>query len=334
MVCLVISSASLLGCSGKQDNSKQYKDTTEALEDYKSCLSLLSSKKDVDTKTLITLTRDWKSLDKALSTQFFSQAFSKDAGQEDSVYLQTREAILDALDDAVDSRKRSLSDYLDVVTALNERPHETMTDSLIQSVHHFYASMDATPTYGVGNAATVVRYEQVLTEALTQGIHTKQEVFTFLRAEDKAFRSFLEHLPTLGNISLTTVRDNSSLVLKQIVDLADEQHAVFTPTEAVTILTMRNNRRLIQNARQCVGDIQSGKVGKDEQAPAFLWMLLQPWITFDSYAFSLMSEEQLQTMRQLAKDTPGCITKLGNPDFPIDTNDLPALLIKTFIHMQ
>jgi hypothetical protein len=36
-------------------------------------------------------------------------------------------------------------------------------------------------------------------------------------------------------------------------------------------------------------------------------------------------------MRILATQTQKCIAKLGNPDFPISPDDLPALLIKTFI---
>jgi hypothetical protein len=85
----------------------------------------------------------------------------------------------------------------------------------------------------------------------------------------------------------------------------------------------------MQNALQCVNDITTGKVGKDEQAAAYMWMLLQPWVSFDSYAFTLMSEAQLKTMRILATQT--CIAKLGYPDFPISPDDLPGLLIKTFI---
>jgi len=87
----------------------------------------------------------------------------------------------------------------------------------------------------------------------------------------------------------------------------------------------------MQNALQCVNDITTGKVGKDEQAAAYMWMLLQPWVSFDSYAFTLMSEAQLKTMRILATQTQKCIDKLGNPDFPISPDDLPGLLIKTFI---
>jgi hypothetical protein len=318
----------LVSCGSKTDvQSKAYSNSTEALADYASYLDRTSAKKNVATKDLIALVQEWKELDDTIANRFFAEAYTDKSTDADSSYVNLREKIIDGFANLVDTRQRSLEDYLDVMTALTK----TSQDSLVTSLHRFYGSMDGTKTYGLGNAATVVRYEQMLSEAIAKGLHSKPDVFTFLRAEDKSFRSFLEHLPTLGNIQLTTVRDNTSVLLKQIVELAAEKDGVFSPQEVVTIITMRNTRRLMQNALQCVNDITTGKVGKDEQAAAYMWMLLQPWVSFDSYAFTLMSEAQLKTMRILATQTQKCITKLGNPDFPISPDDLPGLIIKTFI---
>ena len=44
-----------------------------------------------------------------------------------------------------------------------------------------------------------------------------------------------------------------------------------------------------------------------------------------------MSNAQTGTLRTLAAETPKCIVKLGKPQFPIDTDELPSLLIKTTI---
>jgi hypothetical protein len=318
----------LVSCGRKTDSpSKAYDNSTEALADYAVYLERISAKKNVSTQSLITLVRDWKELDDTLAKHFFAEAYTDKSSEADSNYVHLREKIIEGFAHLVDTRPRSLEDYLDMMTALNK----TTRDSLVTSLHRFYGSMDGTKTYGLSNAATVVRYEQMLSETLSKGLHTKPEVFTFLRAEDKAFRSFLEHLPTLGNIPLTQVRDNTSMLLKQLVELAAEEHDVFTPEEVVTIITMRNTRRLMQNALQCVNDITAGRVAKDDQAAAYMWMLLQPWVSFDSYAFTLMSQAQLKTMRILATHTQKCITQLGNPDFPISPADLPSMLMKTCI---
>lgn len=159
----------------------------------------------------------------------------------------------------------------------------------------------------------------------------KRDLFTFLRNEDRAFRSFLGHLPTLGGIPLAKVRDGSSALMKEMIGLCQGDKPSFTTSEVVILLTMRNNRRLLQNALQCVNDINSRKVKGGDQSAAYLWMLLQPWISFDGFALSLMSDAQRGTLRTLAAETPKCIVKLGKPQFPIDTDELPSLLIKTTI---
>jgi hypothetical protein len=325
---LILTIFCITGCNSKSDAPvRTYANPADALEDYESYLSEISKKKNASTKDIIAIMQEWKELDDTIANRFFANAYTDKATAADSSYVNIREKIIDGFTGMVDSRPRSLSDYLDVMTEMTK----VSQDSLTTSLHRFYGAMDKTPTYKTGNAATVLRYEQTLAEALDKEIRTKQDLYTFLRAEDKAFRSFLEHLSTLGNIQLTKVRDNTSQILKQAVDLAGDKESVFTPKEIVPILTMRNNRRLIQNSLQCVNDIRDGKVNKDEQTAAYMWMLLQPWVSFDTYAFSLMSEAQLKTLRIIATETPKCISKLGNPDFPIDPDKLPTLLINTFI---
>ena len=206
-----------------------------------------------------------------------------------------------------------------------------MTVELVSSLHRFFGSMDATPTFGTDAGETVRRYEALLDSALADGFSSKEDLFDFLRDEDMAFRSFLEHLPDLGNIPLAGIRDNSIGVMRQMVTLASEDDGVFAPSELLTILTMRNNRRLIQNVLQCVNNIRAGKVGNDERSEAYLWMLLQPWLTFDAGAYSLMSGAQMRTMGILAAETPKCVERLGKPEFPVDTDSLPVLLIGTLI---
>lgn len=119
--------------------------------------------------------------------------------------------------------------------------------------------------------------------------------------------------------------------MKEMIGLCQGDTPPFTTSEVVILLTMRNNRRLLQNALQCVNDINNRKVKGGDQSAAYLWMLLQPWISFDGFALSLMSDAQRGTLRTLAAETPKCIVKLGKPQFPIDTDELPSLLIKTTI---
>lgn len=106
---------------------------------------------------------------------------------------------------------------------------------------------------------------------------------------------------------------------------------MFGKTEVVILLAMRNNRRLLQNAEACVDGMSRLRFTDNGQAVAYLWMILQPWISFNGFAYALMDEGQLQTMEKLAELMPSALAKLKGIDFPLETEELPALLMETFI---
>lgn len=318
-------------CNGSDSEAKSFSDANAALEDYEAFLRSVSKQKTLSNSELVSSVLEWKALDDSVTAAMFRDSVHTNRAVVDSTYFSLRDSITDKLTSLVDSRKRSFQDYLDFSLAVNRPRLDSLSNQLMMSAHRFYASMDSVPVFNMDNVSTIHRYEDILDDATRRGIHTKRDLFLFLRNEDRAFRSFLVHLPTLGGIPLAKVRDSSSALMKEMVELCQGDNPAFTTSEVVILLTMRNNRRLLQNALQCVNDINNRKVKGGDQAAAYLWMLLQPWISFDGFALSLMSEAQIGTLKILATETPKCVVKLGKPQFPIDTDELPSLLIKTTI---
>lgn len=322
---------SLSACKGGDSGAKSFPGADAALEDYKFFLRSVSRRKAPSTPELISSVLEWKTLDDSVSAVLFRNSIHTDRAAVDSAYLSLRDSITDKLASLAGSRKRSFRDYLDFALAVNRPGPDSLPRRFMMSAHRFFASMDSVPVFGLDNVSTIGRYEDILDDAARRGFRDKRDLFTFLRDEDKAFRSFLGHLPTLGDIPLAKVRDSSSALMKEMIGLCLGDNPPFTTSEVVILLTMRNNRRLLQNALQCVNDINNRKVKGGDQPAAYLWMLLQPWISFDGFALSLMSDAQVGVMRTLASETPKCIVRLGKPQFPIDTEELPTLLIKTTI---
>ena len=318
-------------CNGSDSEAKSFSGANAALEDYEAFLRSVSKQKTLSNSELVSSVLEWKALDDSVTAAMFRDSVHTNRAVVDSTYFSLRDSITDKLTSLVDSRKRSFQDYLDFSLAVNRPRLDSLSNQLMMSVHRFYASMDSVPVFNMDNVSTIHRYEDILDDATRRGIHTKRDLFLFLRNEDRAFRSFLVHLPTLGGIPLAKVRDGSSALMKEMVELCQGDNPAFTTSEVIILLTMRNNRRLLQNALQCVNDINNRKVKGGDQAAAYLWMLLQPWISFDGLALSLMSEAQIGTLKILATETPKCVVKLGKPQFPIDTDELPSLLIKTTI---
>lgn len=331
MLPVLILALSLSACNGDDSKVKSFSGADVALKNYESHLRSISKQKAIPIQELISSVMEWKNLDDSVCVAIFRDSVHTDRTAVDSAYLTLRDSITEKLVSLVSSRKRTFLDYLDFALAVNKPSLDSLSRQFMIYAHQFYASMDSIPVFGLDNVSTIQQYEEILDISTRQGFRDKRALFTFLRNEDRAFRSFLCHLPTLGKIPLTKVRDSSSALMKEMIGLCQGDNPSFTTSEVVILLTMRNNRRLLQNALQCVNDINNRKVKDGDQAAAYMWMLLQPWISFDGFSFSLMSDAQIGMLRTLAFETPKCIVRLCKPQFPIDTDELPSLLIKTAI---
>ena len=331
LIPTVVLALSVSGCTGDAPKTESFPGADEALAGYESFLHSIPEHKVFSTSELVSSVQEWKTLDDSVCAAMFRDSVHANRAAVDSVYFTLRDSITEKLASLVDGRKRSLRDYLDFTLSVNRPELDSLSRKFMISAHKFYASMDSVPVFSLDNVSTIRRYEDILDDAARRGFRDKRDLFMFLRNEDMAFRSFLGHLPTLGDIPLAKVRDGSSALMKDMIGLCQGDTPPFSTSEIVILLTMRNNRRLLQNALQCVNDINNRKVKGGDQSSAYMWMLLQPWISFDGFAFSLMSDAQVGVMRVLATETPKCIDKLGNPKFHIDTEELPSLLIKTTI---
>lgn len=328
---LVLLVFAFYGCRpSDKDTHLTAEETRAAYQDF---FQMVKSKETVGTEELISLTKEWRRLEQATSDGNISDTanirnahvFKDRIVWNDSIRLHMRRLI--------SNRPRSLTDYLAVVQDLNDIVVDSVSMGLVSAFHRFYHNAGSADIYRGSGKEVVHRYNQMLEDALKNGIHSKQEAFGFLKQEDVAFRSFLHHLPVLskGDIPMGDITRNTGDIIHRIIGLVDTVPSVFGKNEAVILLTMRNNRRLLQNAEACVEDLKHLRIKDDGQAAAYLWMLLQPWITFDGFAFALMDEEEWQQMEKLATRTHGALGKLKVEESPFDISALPVLLIEAFI---
>ena len=77
-------------------------------------------------------------------------------------------------------------------------------------------------------------------------------------------------------------------------------------------MSMRTNRRLMLNAKVCHGELKKGKIKDATQANAYLWMMLQPYLSMDSLGIAMLTSEQSQTFTDIAKDFPAILSRLDS----------------------
>ena len=279
---------------------------------------------------MISLTKEWHTTGDSVRRCIDRNA--TDAETDYSIrFAALNDSISVCMENMVDSRPRSYTDYLSVLSALDDVEKDAVSDSLIASVHRFYDKAGTAPVFAGNDRAIIRRYERILDDAIDKGFNSKQDVFRFLHDEDVAFRSFLKHLPTLGGFSLESISSKSKLLTTRMFNLAAGHTPMFTKAEIVLILTIRQNRRVIQNSHKCLEDIRTLKLTDANQQTAYLWMILQPWIIIDEFSYSLLDQEQLELLESIAAETGKAPKKLPGSRFPIDVETLPSTLIKTRI---
>lgn len=330
-LCLMVLAFMFCGCqSTDKDTALTAGATKVAFQDF---FLTLQSKETAGTEELIFLAKEWRQLEQEASDGAMADTASTRKAHVSKERIALGDSIRRQMSRLINSRPRSLTDYLTVVRGLNDIEMDSLSKGLVAAIHRFYRNAGTTGIYPGSGKEVVQRYNRLLEDVLENGIHTKQDAFIFLKQEDVAFRSFLHHLPVLstGNIPLGGITRNTGTVIRRIIGLVDTVPPVFGKSESVILLTMRNNRRLLQNAEASMESLKHVRIKDEGQAAAYLWMLLQPWITFDNFAYTLMDEEEWQTMDKLASKTPGALGKLKVEDSPFDISALPALLIEAFI---
>ena len=303
----------------------------QTLTDYSSFLNTITTMKDVQTAELIDCVKRWKDIDDSVTTSLKIASQYNDNDSLPERYFQIRNSIGKLLINMIDSKQRDFKDYLQVARALNYSKLDTTKIFSFREMRQFFKDLDRRPVYNSSARENITFYENLLNKTLSQGFSSHKDIFHFFIDEDRAFRTFLCYLPEMGKIPLSSIRDSTKKVLSNIIALSYDDSFPMDSKEILVLLTMRNNRRLIQNANQCIIDIENKKISSGDQITAYLWMLLQPWVSFDSFAYALLDESQWDEMEELADNTPKAIERLKGAEFPVEPTLLPNILIKSFI---
>lgn len=317
----------LASCSRSSEHG--FRSSDEAINAYADFLQMVKNTENITTDRLVELTRQWYALDDSVASCIARDSMAAHAPAKQEIIHDSLRFYMGKL---IDKRQWAFTDYLIVMESLNRVETDTVSLPLVASAHRFYAGLDSIPTYGTNAEQTIALYQKMLGRTLKDGFQSKADIIIFLRQEDMAFRSFLEHLPAYGDIPLDDITTQTGKVIRHIIDLSMKEQPLFDKEELVILLTVRNTRRLLQNALVCLDEIQrNNRITDSNRSTAYLWMLLQPWISFDELSYALLSEKQTDALRRLAKETPQAAKRLKSSGLPLEVDGLPTLLIKAYI---
>ena len=97
-------------------------------------------------------------------------------------------------------------------------------------------------------------------------------------------------------------------------------------------LTMRFNRRILQNAEACMRDIKARKQLDGQQRNNYRWMLIQPFMSIDNYSMASLTADQEESFLRLAEELPSLFAYLdGTPEGSDDLNKMKEILSDFFL---
>ncbi len=324
-VCFAV--FTLASCGGKTGNS-MFQTSENATNAYRSYLSEVRKSENLSTNRLVESVNEWQTLRDSVYT-----CIAKDTTRQPHRYY---ESIVQMLHDSLRieftrlalSRPRTLADVLFIREKTSQYRHDTELAQAATEAEPFFWSLDSVAPYHGSAKQTVSIYQSFLANTLKSGIDSKDRMLAFIQEEDRLFRSFLNHLPELADADLSAITDETEKCCLSVFQSAEDGNLSYR--DALIYTAKRTNRRVILNALACRDDIEQNRVKSEDQARAYVWMLLQPYIALDGFSMTVMSETERINLYEVADNTPLMIANL-NKIIGTDNDQwkvLPELLVK------
>lgn len=324
-------SATVLLISCSRDNGKVLpKTAVEPAVAYRAYLLDIRSRTDFSTQELASELCRWQALDDSVVLHL-----KRDTPL---VLSDTRDAC-DLLHDSVRTefcrlalaQPRTYSDILYLKECLS--PYFDDEELLLsaEEIQPFFENISYQPACSGSRERTLRTYRSMLKRTLSRGIHGTDDLMLFIRQEDAVFRAFLTHLHELGQTDVSDITRDTGRCCMEIFQAAGREEISYK--EAVIYLAMRTNRRLLLNVQQCAADIRAGRIRTEEQARAYVWMLLQPYASLDAFGIALLMPQERKELNRIAAETPGLLSRLNSAaSLNFEQPDrIPALLIQAYI---
>ena len=320
--------------SGCQNKGVRVKDVNGALAVCKSELTVLQSKSSASIDELveyINLTEQME--DSIISFSMRDTAYAANQKMLDKV-LNVSDSLRTEILRLAFSKPRSLADVVFIKTNTANGAKKFIDEKSQKQADRFFAKLDNNATYKDLDK-TLQEYDRILSDPNYMHIESREIFRDFLKKEDICFRSMLQFLPMVPQQKLQELTDQTARICNTFYGTGKDSFASID--EIATYMTMRYNRRILQNAEVCRDQIMNGLKINPVIARNYRWMLMQPYFTIDEISMAALSSGQQQLMLDIAQDMPELYMKLDKCPSKANNDELQFLdkisvyLLKTHI---
>lgn len=297
MSCMML----MISCGKQESNRFTFHSSEEAVDACHKELATLREIRKADVSRLTTVVAEWLALQDSVynfmardTTIHLNSSLTMD-------YYTVSDSIRGELARIAKLQPRSLRDvtYLKIHTAHGRAKTQASQD--FRNACEIFKDMEKTSSYS-DLTATLSNYNRLLDT--TVSFSKENEVVDFLRKEDRCFRSLMTFLNETKQQDLAAITSKTSRLFDDLYGRVSVGGNSMVGERMTLLLTMRFNRRIIQNAEACMRDIHDNRHLSDQQRDSYRWMLIQPFMSIDSYAMASLTEQQEKAILKLADELP------------------------------
>lgn len=332
-VCIATAIAAfmLTACSDR-NGMMSFRSSDEAIGEYHDFLTNLRKDDKVPVQTLAKTINEWRILNDSVASCLARDTANTFHSYPFAAYREIKDSIRIELCRMAMSKQRSYHDLFYLREQTSPYIHDEELNQAMREAQPFFASLDSLPIYNKGGRQAVLRrYQLFLQKAVKKGIHSNEDLRSFIREEHTHFKAFLQYLPDFADSNIADITRNTEQCCVQILRAADRKE--LPHRDAVIHLAMRTNLRLLRNAQAAVKDLQSGKVKSGKVLHAYLLMMVQPFMSMDDLSASVLSEKDKSDYYKLADALPKETDRLAK-QLRLDKKrmaDMPMLMMKIYI---
>ena len=156
------------------------------------------------------------------------------------------------------------------------------------------------------------QYDHLLTSDKSV-LSNATKIRKFLEDEDLCFRSLMIMLPSVKDEELIDINNKTTVLFENLYNRIEYTNGALNEYLSY-LLSIRFNRRIIQNAKACINIITSDAQLTESQKQNFRWMLIQPYTVLDDKLISVLSKEQKEEIIDITKELPSVLSKLQGDD--------------------
>lgn len=324
-LCLILN---MYSCSGKSDY--HFSNSDDALKQYRDFHHSIAVEHQANAEKLSDFICQWQELSDTVYNYIKKDpAFTAHTFLSSTFYATSDSVRIELLRLAPGC---SLSDVAYVKLHTSPYREETGFDITKKKATTFFSALDKQSLFNKGNARDkVALYRDFLAATKNHGIGNQKELLSFLETEDRHFRTFLSNINDYSNVSLEDVTKMTEQICTSIFRTPSGKQ--LASEDVMVYMGMRTCRRLLLNAQVCDELLMKGKVKSESQANAYLWMTLQPFLSMDAFAISMLTEKQQKQMMELAASYPEISKRLSAKGYADQEHlaQIPTQLMRLYI---